>query len=223
MANPSVRNGHIDIANELAEQFAKLNLKGEDWRILWVVLRQTWGWKQGDRKKDFDYISLSQFEQKTGMKRPNVARVLKRLVAHKLLLKRENGYGINQNYEQWLVAHRLLPLPSSSQATTLVAQELPKVVAHKLPTIDKKDNYTKETTVVASKDADDELERAIAKHLRTLDIRSPHAYLLKIKKATAYNFPAIRKAWQEWKAGGIRGVGEFYSRCLHHAGIKAPD
>jgi len=145
MANPSVRNGHIDIANELAERFATLPLKGEDWRVLWAVLRQTWGWKAGDRKKDADAISLATFSRMTGMKRPNVVRVLRRLVAQRLLLKDENVYGINQNHDQWVVAHRL---PGSSAPATpleVVAQELPKGVAHRLqkpvahplPSIDK--------------------------------------------------------------------------------------
>jgi phage replication O-like protein O len=130
MANPSIKNGHIDIANELAEKFAYTPLTGEEWRILWVVLRQTWGWKgeEIDRKKDFDYISIGYFEDKTGMKRANVARILKKLVARKLLLRSEKGYGINQNYDLWVVAPKL-PLvakkllvakpasSSSSQAT----------------------------------------------------------------------------------------------------------
>lgn len=129
----------------------RFNLKGEEWRILWVVLRKTWGWKEGDHKKNIDHIPLSQFEELTGMKRANVVRVLKRLVAHRLLLKRKSGYGINQNHDQWVVAHRL---PGSSQATPLVAHKLPevvahrlpKVVAHRLPSIDKKDNIKEKST-----------------------------------------------------------------------------
>jgi phage replication O-like protein O len=117
MANPSLKKGYLSIANELSERFAQTSLKGEEWRILWVVLRQTWGWKEGDRKKDWDWISLSQFEEKTGMKRANVARTLKSLVAHRLLDKELTGkkrYKFNQDYDQWVVAHKL---PSSVQAT----------------------------------------------------------------------------------------------------------
>ena len=107
MANPSVKNGHIDIANELAEQFAKIPLTGVQWRILWVVLRKTWGWMDGDHKKNYDWIPLSQFEEATNLARVNVVRALKVLVVKRLLVKGENGYGINQNYDQWVVVKRL--------------------------------------------------------------------------------------------------------------------
>lgn len=151
MANPSVKNGHIDIANEIAEKFARCPLSGEQWRLLWVVLRQTWGWKDGDRKKDFDWVSLSQFEEKTAMKRPNIVRNLRLLVAYKLLLKTENGYGINQNHDEWAVAYRLprkkavaYKLPPSSLLATSTSSLL---ATHNR----KKDTHTKDNSSSSTK------------------------------------------------------------------------
>ena len=43
MANPKVKNGYIDIANELVDQFARINIPGNEMRIIWVLWRKTWG------------------------------------------------------------------------------------------------------------------------------------------------------------------------------------
>lgn len=102
MANPALKNGYFSLANELAEQFALKNIPGNEMRILWVVLRKTWGWK-----KDWDQIAFSQFKEATGMKNGNVSRALKAVVAKRLLIESQNGYSINQNYEEWIVAKRL--------------------------------------------------------------------------------------------------------------------
>lgn len=137
--NPSLKNGYLSIANELVDFLAKTNIPGNEMRILWIVIRQTWGWSLGGRKKDWDDISYSQFEKKTGMNRRNVGRSIKSLVAKRLLLKNgENSYKINQNYEEWLVAKRLLVGANMVSGRGKRGQ---KLVAKRLPT---KDN-TKET------------------------------------------------------------------------------
>lgn len=46
MASPQTENGHIDIANEIADKFCSYRLSGQEWQILWVLLRKTWGWKK---------------------------------------------------------------------------------------------------------------------------------------------------------------------------------
>ena len=102
MASPQAENGHIDIANEIVEQLAKHRLSGEEWQCVLVVWRKTYGW----RKKE-DEISLSTFEDMTGMKRPNVVRTLKKLVAKKILGSSNNDtrfakkYWFNKDFEQW--------------------------------------------------------------------------------------------------------------------------
>lgn len=151
-ANPQVANGHLDIANELVEQFAKHNITGQEWRIIWTIWRKTWCWKDGDRKKDFDWISITQFEQMTGMKRRNVHSSLQSLLAKRLILvsQKANGnllYGFNQQYNEWLLAKRLTlanRLPAISQKAT-------EALANRLNTKDTitKDTYTKESYVRA--------------------------------------------------------------------------
>lgn len=107
MANPSLKNGYLSIANELAEQFARYRIPGNEMQTLWVVLRKTWGWKEGNRKKDWDWIALSQFRKMTGLNQSQVVRSLKSLVSKKILLKGKNGYKINQNYDEWVVSKKI--------------------------------------------------------------------------------------------------------------------
>lgn len=130
MANPSLQNGYIKIANELVEKLAKVSISGSEMRILWVILRNTWGWKEGEKRKEWDKTSLSQFESATGMRRPNVAEALKSLVVKRLLLKCENGYSFNQNHDQWVVVKRLPPVVKSIRGSS---QKHKEVVVKRLP------------------------------------------------------------------------------------------
>jgi len=115
MANPSLKNGYLSIATELIEKLARTNIPGNEMRILWVVWRKTWGWKEGDRHKDWDWIALSQFCKMTEMKHANVFSCLKSLVVKRLLVKSEKGYKFNQNYDEWVVVKRLPPVVKSIQ------------------------------------------------------------------------------------------------------------
>ncbi len=126
MKNPSLKNGYFPIANELAEALARSSISGSEVRILWVVFRKTWGWSDGDKRKDFDKISLSQFVEATEMKHTNVAKALKSLVVNRLLLKSDKGYGINQDYDQWVVVKRLPRNGSSLQAQSSSLQTTKK-------------------------------------------------------------------------------------------------
>ena len=44
MANPQPDKGHIDIANTIADKFCSYRLSGQEWQMVWVILRKTWGW-----------------------------------------------------------------------------------------------------------------------------------------------------------------------------------
>lgn len=99
-ANPQAENGHIDIAHEIAEAFFNLQLSGNQWRILWVILRQTYGWK-----KEVDRISISFFERKTKLKRRHIVRALRELVERKIVTKNDTSfittYGFQKDYTKW--------------------------------------------------------------------------------------------------------------------------
>ena len=129
MANPQKENGYVPIANEIIEALAKFRINGESWQVLLVVLRKTYGWN----KKD-DEISLTQFQQMTGLKRPNVVRSIKWLVSRKILhsIKEDTSYAtkykFNKNFETWK--------PSIADDTRGVSRKIPKVVSPMIHTKD---------------------------------------------------------------------------------------
>lgn len=144
MANPSVKDGFMPLANELLEHFAKVNIPGNEMRIIWVVFRKTWGWiDQGDRRKEWDHISLSQMVLATGMKRSTVVRCLKSLVAKRLLLKEGIRVKFNQNYDDWILTKR--PACSSQKATSNSSQLATKSSSQKATYKRKKESKERNT------------------------------------------------------------------------------
>ncbi len=100
MANPQLEDGRTEIANEIVEALAKVNLSAYESRVLWCVFRKTYGWH-----KKIDRISYTQFEETTGMKRWHIARTIKLLLARQMITCQGEGhnleYGVQKDYEQW--------------------------------------------------------------------------------------------------------------------------
>jgi len=99
-ASPQAEDGHTDIANEIAETLARINLSAYESRVLWVIWRKTYGWH---RKRD--QISITQFEKATGLKRWHVARTLSELVERNIVTRIGNSriitYGFQKDYTKW--------------------------------------------------------------------------------------------------------------------------
>jgi phage replication O-like protein O len=112
MANPQVENGHIDIANELAEALAGIRISGEENQCLWVIIRKTYGWH-----KKRDAIPLSQFVDLTGIDKPHTLRALNKLALKKIITVANIGnepakvYGINKDYDKWKALPKKATLP----------------------------------------------------------------------------------------------------------------
>lgn len=103
MANPQRERGHTDIANEVMEALCKFRIPGELRQVVDVVIRKTWGW----HKKE-DWISNSQFVEMTGMRKGNVSRSLSKAITHCLVIKSDNGYRFNKNYNEWIPFDRIV-------------------------------------------------------------------------------------------------------------------
>lgn len=114
MASPQLENGYIRIARELADQFCRRDFNGQEWRILWAVIRKTYGYNKRE-----DVIPFTQFQQITGMDRKSVTRTIKSLRIKKVLVCKEsrdgNIYRINKDYKTWVVAE----LPLSKKLSTV--------------------------------------------------------------------------------------------------------
>ena len=99
-ANPQAEDGHVDLANEIVEALAKVNLQAYESRVLWALFRKTYGWH-----KKTDQISITQFQEITGMDRRHVHRTLSQLIKRKIVARIGNSriitYGFQKDYTKW--------------------------------------------------------------------------------------------------------------------------
>ena len=100
MANPQKENGFTAISNELVDAFQRLHLSGNQWRLLWTIMRFTYGWN-----KKTDYISLTTFEKCTGLNRWNFKQYLDDLFHREIIIRDNSGYiikyGLQKDYTKW--------------------------------------------------------------------------------------------------------------------------
>lgn len=148
MASPQIEDGHIDIANTIVDKFCSYRLSGQEWQVLWVVIRKTWGWledptKKNGRKKKMDTIALSQFAELTGINRRKCHALLKSMI-DKCILKKvvtQKGdtlsisYGINKDFDTWKVSPKKVTVPKKGD----------RVSPKKATGVSPKKAHTKET------------------------------------------------------------------------------
>ncbi len=122
MDGPQLEDGYTRIANEIVGALARIRISGQEWQVLWVILRKTYGWN-----KKVDRIALSQFEEMTGIPRKKCFQLLKQLSSRKIITKSvpQKGdsyiitYGFNKNYNAWVsVPHKGYSPPKRRQGVT---------------------------------------------------------------------------------------------------------
>jgi len=98
--SPQLENGFTRIANELLEALIKTKIPGEEIRIIWAIIRKTYGFG-----KKTDRITLGQLESQTGIPKKRVHRLIGSLVAKNMIVKKKGRtgpvYGINKRYKAW--------------------------------------------------------------------------------------------------------------------------
>lgn len=108
MPNPQLENGHTKIANELLEAIYRINLGPYESRVLWCIIRKTYGWN-----KKVGKLSNSLIAEGTGLARPHVSRTLCQLSERVIITRTGNStVGLNKDYDQWLpkqVTRKSLP------------------------------------------------------------------------------------------------------------------
>ena len=154
MANPQMEKGYTRIANELLEAICRLDISGNEMRILLYIIRRTYGFN-----KSYAEIPLSDISEALGMKRVNVSRELKRLREANIIEQhlnkgvRPQTLSIVKNYEKWSVEScAVLPLSNlitviNSDNPTVINSDNPTVINSDNPTVINSDNHTyKENT-----------------------------------------------------------------------------
>lgn len=95
-----VEEGYTEVANRLMEALARAHLTGLEHRIVWFLLRRTYGYHRKE-----DTISLSQWETGTDTTRGSVSQALQGLLTRNVIYRHRDGmswaYGFNKYIELW--------------------------------------------------------------------------------------------------------------------------
>lgn len=99
-ASPQLEKGHTRLANELLEAIIRYPFSGAQLRVLFTIIRITYGWKKKKHLATFSYICFL-----TTISDRHVKRVIKQLVQDNVVLKEKrqnmNVLGINKDYYAW--------------------------------------------------------------------------------------------------------------------------
>ena len=102
MANPQTENGHVRIANELFDQIINADLSLRELKIIFTVIRFTYGFNRKEAELSIRFISDA-----TGIKFQNIASSIKHLQNKNILFldtgnhKQGRKIILNKNYESW--------------------------------------------------------------------------------------------------------------------------
>ena len=96
MASPQLEKGFTRIENNILEALGRINLTAYQARLLFAVLRKTYGWQ-----KEEDWISNSQLVLMTGIRKQHISRAMQELVKKNILYRNGFNIGLNKNFELW--------------------------------------------------------------------------------------------------------------------------
>lgn len=207
-ANPQIENGYTKIANEFVDKFCRYRISGEEWLVLWVILRKTYGWN-----KPHDRISLSQFSELTGLDRRIVHRALHKLSSKKMIgvIKKDDSlivsYYLTKNYKDWVVSSKKMTVIKKDDKGVINIDE--RVSSKKIPTKDTitKDNIQKKGDFPhfldepftkaweAFLDMRKTKKKPATEHAQMLILKNLHKYSLNIASQMLEN--AIRNSWTD--------------------------
>lgn len=194
MASPQKENGFTPIAHELLEAFYGCKMLEYERCVVMCIWRKTYGWQ----KKE-DWVSNSQINEETGIALPNITRTIKSLLVKKILCKNGKKVTVNKNYEEWNVEWRRL----SHQIIKIISPDKKKL-SHQIPTIEKKENNTKETSKpsLQGKNNMENLIPEVIKLFESVDPKNKAYYANKTQRGAClfllneYGFDEVQKRVQ---------------------------
>jgi len=106
MAKPTLEKGYTRVANEILDNIAKVNLSAYETRILWAIIRLTYGWNKKSAR-----ISLGRLAKATNLPRKKIHPVLKKLELKLFIIidRKKSGYIITfqKDFELWHKARQI--------------------------------------------------------------------------------------------------------------------
>ncbi|MEW6417247.1 MAG: replication protein [Nitrospirota bacterium] len=104
VANPQKENGYTAIANELVEAFMRLNLSQHGWRILFCIIRYSYGWNKKTAK-----LTCTQIAKLTGIDVRLVPRTLRILTGKNIVIREGNTFRLQKDYHRWISSVEMKP------------------------------------------------------------------------------------------------------------------
>ena len=103
MAQLKMTGGFTRIHNELIDRvFAKVNFPAHEMRIIWAIIRMSWGWNQPGC-----YTSYRELAEKTGIELRDATKAVKRLIEKQIIIpknsKAKTYLEINTDYMTWQI------------------------------------------------------------------------------------------------------------------------
>lgn len=96
MASPQPENGLTSIAHEIVEHLAMMKLSGNQWQVLMIIFRKTYGWH-----KKSDYIANCQIIEATGLGKSVVSRSLELLEKANIITRNGRTLEFQKDWEKW--------------------------------------------------------------------------------------------------------------------------
>ena len=102
MASPQTENGYVRIANELIEAMVAFNLNGREFRLLLLIIRETYGYNKKEA-----FVTLATMQKKTKIDKTNCSKIINSLQKKNIIrvVKNDNAEGkkylLNKDYQQW--------------------------------------------------------------------------------------------------------------------------
>ena len=103
MASPQLENGYTRLANELLEAIIKYPFKGYELKIIFTIIRGTYGWNLKKRQFSFTYIAEKSSVDRRHIVNASTVLITRNIIFKQKLKNNKNLWGLNKNYEEWLM------------------------------------------------------------------------------------------------------------------------
>ena len=193
MANPQCEDGYTKISNELLDAICRVNLSSHESRVLWHIIRKTYGYG-----KKADKISLKQFSRSIGLDRRLIHRSIKSLSSKQMIAviriddsnpRRGLIYCLQKNYDKWLSSAQMIaPVISVDDSLSSAQMIAPStgLSSVQIPTKENKRKYKRKPPKSPKGGLGRKVE--LLDHIKSFGVEDPDAFWL---------------LWQEWRDNRI--------------------
>jgi len=101
----------------LIEIIAKGRLSYDEIRIACFIMRWSWGFDEGNRRRDWTKeFTVSEIAKAIKMDRGACSRTINKMIKEEKILKQGNRYQFNEHYEKWRVLQKVTPSESVAKS-----------------------------------------------------------------------------------------------------------